>query len=77
MAKKGNFKNVPRDLSEKRNYLLADGFFVNLENVNGHAASSGELPMAMIALEVFGFLVLNQYLLIIKFPITVIAPNLI
>lgn len=58
-------------------YALVDSLFVNLEDVNGHATSSGELPMAKVALEVFGFLVLNQYLLIIKFPITVIAPNLI
>ena len=77
MAKKGNFKNVPRDLSEKRNYLLADGFFVNLENVNGHAASSRKLLMANMAFEVFSLLMLNQNLLIIELPVTVVAPYFI
>lgn len=76
-TKKGRVKNVARELSAKRNYSLADGFFMNLKNVNGHAASSRKLLMANMAFEVFSLLMLNQNLLIIELPITVVAPYLI
>lgn len=77
MAKKGKFKNISREFSAKRTYLLADGFFVNLENVNGYAASSRMLLMANTAFEVFSLLMVNQNLLIVELPVTVVAPYFI
>jgi len=63
-------------MKEKRGNILGDVFFVDLKNVNGHATSSGKLLMTNMTLKVFGFLMLNQDLLVIEFTIAVITPNL-
>ena len=49
---------------------------MDLEDVDGHAAGGGELLVADMALEVLGLLMLNQDLLVVEFPIAVIAPHL-
>ena len=49
---------------------------MNLEDVNDHATGCRKLFVAGMALEVLGFLVLNQYLLVVEFSVAVIAPHL-
>lgn len=49
---------------------------MDLEDVDGHATGRGELLVADMALEVLGLLVLHQNLLVVEFPVAVIAPNL-
>lgn len=61
---------------KRKEIVLRDGFLVDLKDMNGHATSSGELLVADMTFEVLGFLVLNQYLFVIKFSVAVIAPHL-
>ena len=49
---------------------------MDLEDVDGHAASGRELLVADMALEVLGFLMLHQDLLVVEFAIAVITPHL-
>jgi hypothetical protein len=57
--------------------ILGGVFFVDLKNMNRHAASSGKLLMTNMTLKVLGFLMLNQDLLVIEFMIAVIiTPDL-
>ena len=62
---------------EEKRDGLGDLFLVNLEHMDGHSAGGGELLVADMALEVLGFLVLHQYLLVFKLPVAVVAPHLI
>ena len=55
---------------------LGDGLLVNLKNVDGHTTGGGELLVADMALEVLGFLVLHQDLLVIEFPVAIVTPYL-
>lgn len=48
---------------------------MDLEDVDGHAASGGELLVTDMALEVLRFLMLNQDLLVVEFAIAVITPH--
>lgn len=50
---------------------------MNLEDMNHHAASCRELLVADMALEVFGFLVLHENLLVVELSVAVIAPHLL
>lgn len=56
--------------------VLGDAFLVDLEDMDGHAGGSGELLVAGVALEVLSLLMLYQYLLVIEFPVTIVAPDL-
>ena len=58
------------------NYLLGDSFLVHLKDVNHHATSSGQLSVANVALEVFGFLMRNQNFFVRKHTIAVPAEGL-
>lgn len=49
---------------------------MDLEDVDGHAASGRELLVADMALKVLGFLMLHQDLLVVEFAIAVITPHL-
>lgn len=60
----------------KERYLLRDGLFVHLENMNHHPSSSRELLVADMALEVLSLLMLNQDLLVLKLPLAIITPHL-
>lgn len=62
---------------ERERDALGYGLLVNLEDVNGHATSCGELLVADMAFEVLGLLVLDQYLLVIEFSVAVVAPHLL
>jgi hypothetical protein len=44
--------------------------------MDGHASSGGQLLVADMALEMFGLLVLNQYLFVIELALAVITPDL-
>lgn len=44
--------------------------------MDGHASSGRQLLVADMALEMFGLLMLNQYLFIIELALTVITPDL-
>lgn len=44
--------------------------------MNGHTTSCRKLLVADMALKVLSFLVLHQYLLVVKFPIAVVTPHL-
>lgn len=57
-------------------YILGHVLLVDLEDVDGHATGGGELLLANMALEVLSFLVLDEYLLVVEFPVTIVAPNL-
>lgn len=57
-------------------YILGHGLLVDLEDVDSHATGGGELLLANMALEVLSFLVLDEDLLVVEFPVTVVAPNL-
>lgn len=56
--------------------LLGDSLLVDLENMDGHPPGGGKLLVADVALEVLRLLVLYQDLLVVKFPIAVVAPYL-
>lgn len=61
---------------EERVRILGDGLFVDLKDVDDHTAGSRKLLMTDMALEVFGLLMLHQYLLIVEFSVAVVAPYL-
>lgn len=49
---------------------------MNLKNVDDHTTSSRKLLVTDMALEVFGLLMLHQYLLVVKFSVAIVAPYL-
>jgi hypothetical protein len=50
---------------------------VDLEDVDGHAVGGGELLVANVALEVLGFLVLDEDLLVVELAVAVVAEDLV
>lgn len=64
-------------MERRENNALGNGLLVNLEDVNGHAASRGELLVADMAFEVLGLLVLDQDLLVVELSVAVVAPHLL
>jgi hypothetical protein len=55
---------------------IGDFHFVNVIKVNYQPRHVGELARTLGALEMFGHLVLDQHILILKLAITVVTPRL-